>query len=149
MIRSGHIEFPYRVDGIEEIILQAPVHDGTKFSGWTVKYVEVPWLNEILDSIASIEGFGDRYEAGTWVNVLRGKGAEVPEHSEGRASGDRTVVLFLSNLNEDEGGKLVVDGTEFIPVVGGYVAFNSELPHKVTKMENDYPRITAAALYHA
>jgi hypothetical protein len=142
------IEVP--ISGLSELIEDSPEHTGERFSGWKANYdiSVLPWVDEVMSQISSLsDNLGPRRDGSTWINVLKGRGAEIEEHNEGISDADITIVLFLSTFEEDEGGRLIVGDESIVPVTGKYVIFDSNMLHRVTPLETDKPRVSAAALF--
>lgn len=126
-------------------------HDGSRFSGTRHEYdlTGFEWAVDLLDAEAASYGLGERRQGATWITVLNGRGACVEKHNEGVADTDMTIVMFLSTLGPDDGGRLVLHDPleKHDPVYGEAVVFPSRRFHEVTALETDEPRVSIAALF--
>jgi len=122
-------------------------HNGTRFSGWVARYEDLdPAISNLLREIGWDLGLKMR-EDDVWLNVLKGKGAQVESHTEGKEPTDITITLFLSTLQLTDGGLLRIGEKSFQPIEGKYVIFPSRMEHRVTPLRNNIIRYSAAALF--
>lgn len=124
---------------------------GKRYSGYIVDNdaERIPGMTELVAIMDKEMTPLVRRNRGVWLNSLNGVGAKIERHNEGIEDDDVTIVVFLTTLDEGDGGILVVhkEGIRVRPVAGQYVTFPSRQFHYVTRLHRNVLRVSVGAVY--